>query len=115
LGVGLHYHPTSPFRPLRSATRHADISCRRRPRPGGVLASGASVAADLGVGIGIGIGIEHAAGVGAERGGGRGGSGTTCGPDKDIAALPWLWSEQYGLKLKIAGLHANHDDIVLNL
>lgn len=39
---------------------------------------------------------------------------TICGKDKEIAALPWFWSDQYDLKLKIAGLNTGYDDIVLN-
>ena len=36
---------------------------------------------------------------------------TVCGKDKEIAALPWFWSDQYDLKLKIAGLNTGYDDI----
>lgn len=39
---------------------------------------------------------------------------TICGKDKKIAALPWFWSDQYDLKLKIAGLNTGYDDIILN-
>lgn len=39
---------------------------------------------------------------------------TICGKDKEIAALPWFWSDQYDLKLKIAGLNTGYDDIVLD-
>ena len=39
---------------------------------------------------------------------------TVCGKDKEIAALPWFWSDQYDLKLTIAGLNTGYDDIVLN-
>ncbi|GAA1094322.1 MULTISPECIES: NAD(P)/FAD-dependent oxidoreductase [Tsukamurella] len=36
-----------------------------------------------------------------------------CGGQKEIAALPWFWSDQYDLKLQIAGLNAGYDEIVL--
>ena len=39
---------------------------------------------------------------------------TICGKDKEIAALPWFWSDQYDLKLQIAGLNTGYDDIVLS-
>ena len=39
---------------------------------------------------------------------------TICGKDKEIAALPWFWSDQYDLKLKIAGLNTGYDNLVLN-
>ncbi|MGE4425754.1 MAG: NAD(P)/FAD-dependent oxidoreductase [Solirubrobacteraceae bacterium] len=38
---------------------------------------------------------------------------TICGKDKPISALPWFWSDQYDLKLQIAGLSAGYDEIVL--
>ncbi|HET8729490.1 MAG TPA: FAD-dependent oxidoreductase [Moraxellaceae bacterium] len=38
---------------------------------------------------------------------------TLCGKEKSISALPWFWSDQYDLKLQIAGLHGGHDDVVL--
>ncbi|MGN6609929.1 MAG: NAD(P)/FAD-dependent oxidoreductase [Jatrophihabitans sp.] len=39
---------------------------------------------------------------------------TLCGKTKEISALPWFWSDQYDLKLQIAGLNAGYDDIILN-
>jgi len=38
-----------------------------------------------------------------------------CSPDvaKDYAALPWFWSDQFDLKLQIAGLSQGHSDIVI--
>lgn len=36
-----------------------------------------------------------------------------CGQEKEISALPWFWSDQYDLKLQIAGLNTGYDDIVL--
>lgn len=36
-----------------------------------------------------------------------------CGKEKEISALPWFWSDQYDLKLQIAGLNAGYDEIVL--
>ncbi|MCK5891817.1 FAD-dependent oxidoreductase [Aeromicrobium sp.] len=39
---------------------------------------------------------------------------TICERDKVIAALPWFWSDQYDLKLQIAGLNTGYDDVVLS-
>ncbi|QHE84152.1 NAD(P)/FAD-dependent oxidoreductase [Hydrogenophaga sp. BPS33] len=36
-----------------------------------------------------------------------------CGKDKPYHALPWFWSDQYGLKLQIAGLQRGYDQVVL--
>lgn len=36
-----------------------------------------------------------------------------CGKEKEITALPWFWSDQYELKLQIAGLNDGYDSIVL--
>ncbi len=38
---------------------------------------------------------------------------TICGKDTSISALPWFWSDQYDLKLQIAGLSTGYDEIVL--
>lgn len=38
---------------------------------------------------------------------------TICGKDKTITALPWFWSDQFDLKLQIAGLSDGYDDVVL--
>jgi 3-phenylpropionate/trans-cinnamate dioxygenase ferredoxin reductase subunit len=35
-----------------------------------------------------------------------------CGKDKPYDALPWFWSDQYDLKLQIAGLSQGHDQVV---
>lgn len=35
-----------------------------------------------------------------------------CGEPAPYTALPWFWSEQYAMRLQIAGLTANHDDTV---
>lgn len=37
-----------------------------------------------------------------------------CGKSKEISALPWFWSDQYDLKLQIAGLNTGYDEIVLD-
>ena len=47
--------------------------------------------------------IEHAKSV----------AGAVCGVEKAISALPWFWSDQYDLKLQIAGLSTGYDDVVL--
>lgn len=36
-----------------------------------------------------------------------------CGDKKEYNALPWFWSDQYDLKLQIAGLSQNFDDVVI--
>ncbi|MDR7310168.1 3-phenylpropionate/trans-cinnamate dioxygenase ferredoxin reductase subunit [Nocardioides luteus] len=36
-----------------------------------------------------------------------------CGREKEIAALPWFWSDQYDLKLQIAGLSTGYEEVVL--
>ncbi|MBD8505016.1 FAD-dependent oxidoreductase [Hoyosella sp. G463] len=36
-----------------------------------------------------------------------------CDKEKEIKALPWFWSDQYELKLQIAGLNDGYDSIVL--
>lgn len=38
---------------------------------------------------------------------------TICGKDKEISGLPWFWSDQYDLKLQIAGLSVGYDEAVL--
>jgi len=35
------------------------------------------------------------------------------GADQDYAAKPWFWSDQYDVKLQIAGLNAGHDRVVV--
>lgn len=37
---------------------------------------------------------------------------TLCGKAREIKALPWFWSDQFDLKLQIAGLSHGHDDVV---
>ena len=39
---------------------------------------------------------------------------TIGGKQREISALPWFWSDQYNLKLKIAGLNDGHDEVVLS-
>ncbi|WP_028205156.1 NAD(P)/FAD-dependent oxidoreductase [Paraburkholderia nodosa] len=36
-----------------------------------------------------------------------------CGKSKPYAALPWFWSDQYDIKLQIAGLNQGYDTVVL--
>lgn len=36
-----------------------------------------------------------------------------CGKDKPHGSLPWFWSDQYDLKLQIAGLSQGHDRVVV--
>jgi len=39
---------------------------------------------------------------------------TLCDRQRPIAALPWFWSDQYDLKLQIAGLNAGYDQVVVD-
>lgn len=39
---------------------------------------------------------------------------TVCGKSRKIEALPWFWSDQYDLKLQIAGLNTGYDEVVLS-
>ena len=36
-----------------------------------------------------------------------------CGHEAHYAQVPWFWSDQYDLKLQIAGLSAGYDDVVI--
>lgn len=36
-----------------------------------------------------------------------------CGKDKSYQSLPWFWSDQYDLKLQIAGLSQGYDQVVI--
>ena len=36
-----------------------------------------------------------------------------CGKELPYQALPWFWSDQYNLKLQIAGINTGFDDIVI--
>ena len=36
-----------------------------------------------------------------------------CGDEMHYCQVPWFWSDQYDLKLQIAGLSQGHDDVVL--
>jgi len=38
---------------------------------------------------------------------------TLCGKSNAYNALPWFWSDQYDLKLQIAGLSNGYDEVVL--
>ena len=38
---------------------------------------------------------------------------TICGVHRPISTLPWFWSDQYDLKLQIAGLNNGYDRVVL--
>lgn len=38
---------------------------------------------------------------------------TICGKCKPYRALPWFWSDQYDLKLQIAGLNQGYDQVVI--
>jgi len=36
-----------------------------------------------------------------------------CGVDKQYAQIPWFWSDQYDLKLQIAGLSSGYDKVIV--
>jgi 3-phenylpropionate/trans-cinnamate dioxygenase ferredoxin reductase component len=38
---------------------------------------------------------------------------TLCGKEKAYDALPWFWSDQYDLKLQIAGLSQGYDEVIV--
>jgi len=38
---------------------------------------------------------------------------TLCGKQDAYDSLPWFWSDQYDLKLQIAGLSQGYDEVVL--
>jgi 3-phenylpropionate/trans-cinnamate dioxygenase ferredoxin reductase subunit len=38
---------------------------------------------------------------------------TICGLSKEYKSLPWFWSDQYDLKLQIAGLSQGYDAVVI--
>ena len=38
---------------------------------------------------------------------------TICGNDKTYHSLPWFWSDQYDLKLQIAGLSQGYDQVLI--
>ncbi|MBE7196125.1 MAG: FAD-dependent oxidoreductase [Gordonia polyisoprenivorans] len=39
---------------------------------------------------------------------------TICGKDSALSSLPWFWSDQYDLKLQIAGLNTGYDEVLLS-
>ena len=36
-----------------------------------------------------------------------------CGNKKPYSALPWFWSDQFDLKLQIAGLNQGYDQVII--
>ena len=38
---------------------------------------------------------------------------TLCGEEKPYNALPWFWSDQYDLRLQIAGLSQGYDEVII--
>jgi 3-phenylpropionate/trans-cinnamate dioxygenase ferredoxin reductase subunit len=36
-----------------------------------------------------------------------------CGQKKEYAEIPWFWSDQYDIKLQIAGLNEGYDQLVI--
>ena len=40
-------------------------------------------------------------------------AGNLCGLASRYAQVPWFWSDQYDLKLQIAGLSEGYDDVVI--
>ena len=43
----------------------------------------------------------------------RSAAATLCGRELPYETLPWFWSDQYDVKLQIAGLSEGHDDVVM--
>jgi 3-phenylpropionate/trans-cinnamate dioxygenase ferredoxin reductase subunit len=39
--------------------------------------------------------------------------GNICGAETHYSEVPWFWSDQYDLKLQIAGLSADYDDVII--
>jgi 3-phenylpropionate/trans-cinnamate dioxygenase ferredoxin reductase subunit len=44
---------------------------------------------------------------------GKSAAATLCGHSKEYKSLPWFWSDQYDLKLQIAGLSQGYDQVVV--
>ena len=44
---------------------------------------------------------------------GKAAAATICGLNKEYKSLPWFWSDQYDLKLQIAGLSQGYDAVVI--
>ncbi len=44
---------------------------------------------------------------------GKTAAATLCGHSKEYQSLPWFWSDQYDLKLQIAGLSQGYDQVVI--
>ncbi|MBL0229312.1 MAG: FAD-dependent oxidoreductase [Moraxellaceae bacterium] len=44
---------------------------------------------------------------------GKTAAATICGLNKEYKSLPWFWSDQYDLKLQIAGLSQGYDTVVI--
>jgi 3-phenylpropionate/trans-cinnamate dioxygenase ferredoxin reductase subunit len=42
----------------------------------------------------------------------RSAAASLCGNEKPYNALPWFWSDQYDLKLQIAGLSQGYDEVI---
>jgi 3-phenylpropionate/trans-cinnamate dioxygenase ferredoxin reductase subunit len=43
---------------------------------------------------------------------GKAAAAAICGEPRDFDAIPWFWSDQYDLKLQIAGLSTGYDTTV---
>jgi 3-phenylpropionate/trans-cinnamate dioxygenase ferredoxin reductase subunit len=44
---------------------------------------------------------------------GKAAAASICGLDQPFAAIPWFWSDQYDLKLQIAGIAKGYDTTVV--
>ena len=44
---------------------------------------------------------------------GKSAAASICGENKEYKSLPWFWSDQYDLKLQIAGLSQDYDQVVI--
>ena len=44
---------------------------------------------------------------------GRAAAANICGKDQVYDAVPWFWSDQYSIKLQMAGLNTGYDQVVM--
>jgi len=44
---------------------------------------------------------------------GKSAAASICGNNKEYKSLPWFWSDQYNLKLQIAGLSQGYDQLII--
>jgi 3-phenylpropionate/trans-cinnamate dioxygenase ferredoxin reductase subunit len=84
-------------------------ACARTSAPG-VVAAGDCTAAPHPVGGSELVRLESVQNAVAQ---GRVAAATLAGRPEPSAEVPWFWSDQFDLKLQIAGLSAGHDEVVV--